>query len=287
MMGKVIGVCNQKGGTGKTTTVVNLASFFALGKKRTLLIDLDPQANTTSGVGIDRKKIEFSIYDAFSNNDNLEKSVLHTSVPYLHIIPADSSLAGAEIELAQFNNRAFYLREIIEKVKKDFDFVIIDAPPSLGLLTVNILAASDSVIIPVQCEYYALEGLSRLSETLGLISENLNPNLEIEGIVFTMADFRTRLTYRVMEEVKNHFGEKAYHTIIPRNVRLSESPSFGKPIYFYSPFSPGAKAYFNLACEVLGEKIQGVYDEKASVRKRIRSAYSKERKSTEQRIQLY
>lgn len=286
-MGKVIGVCNQKGGTGKTTTVVNLASFFALGKKRTLLIDLDPQANTTSGVGIDRKKIEFSIYDAFSNNDNLEKSVLHTSVPYLHIIPADSSLAGAEIELAQFNNRAFYLREIIEKVKKDFDFVIIDAPPSLGLLTVNILAASDSVIIPVQCEYYALEGLSRLSETLGLISENLNPNLEIEGIVFTMADFRTRLTYRVMEEVKNHFGEKAYHTIIPRNVRLSESPSFGKPIYFYSPFSPGAKAYFNLACEVLGEKIQGVYDEKASVRKRIRSAYSKERKSTEQRIQLY
>jgi chromosome partitioning protein len=287
-MGKIIGICNQKGGTGKTTTVVNLSSFLALDKQNILVIDLDPQGNTTSGLGLDRANTDCSVYEVLSNQVSPKRAIFHTKIPYLSIMPADASLAGAEIELAQAEKREYFLKKITTSLKEEFDFILIDAPPSLGVLTINILAAVDSVIIPVQCEYYALEGLSRLTHTLELIKEELNPTLEIEGIVFTMADFRTRLTFGVMDEVKKFFPDKVYRTIIPRNVRLSESPSFGKPIYFYAPFSPGSRAYYNLTCEILNKKIKGVYDEKTSIRKRIRGAYTQERTPAgDERIQLY
>ena len=200
-----------------------------------------------------------------------EKAIYHTNIRYLYTIAANASLAGAEIELVPLDDREFQLKSVIDKVRENFEFVLIDAPPSLGLLTVNVLAASDGVIIPIQCEYYALEGLSRLFQTIDLIRERLNPSLEIEGVLMTMADFRTRLTSQVIEEVKKFFKDKVYTTIIPRNIRLSEAPSFGKPIYFYEPFSTGAKAYFNLACEILKEQIKGVYDGEESIRKRVGS----------------
>ncbi len=286
-MSKIIGFCNQKGGTGKTTTIVNLATFFALAGKKTLLIDLDPQANATSGLGINPEKIEFSAYQVLIQKVFPERATLLTNIRYLYIIPADSSLAGAEIELAQLEEREFYLKKVIERIRENFEYVLIDAPPSLGILTVNILVGSRSIIIPIQCEYYALEGLSRLIQTIELVRERLNPDLEIEGVLLTMADFRTRLTFQVIEEVKNFFKDKVYKTIIPRNVRLSEAPSFGKPIYFYDPFSTGAKAYFNLACEVLKEEIKGVYDGEESIRQGSGSSDSQERDSSSQRIYLY
>jgi len=265
-MSKIIGFCNQKGGTGKTTSIVNLATFFALAKKKTLLIDLDPQGNATSGLGIEKRDLEFTAYQVLIQEVPAEKAILLTNVRYLYIIPADSSLAGAEIELAQLEEREFYLKKALERIKENFEYILIDAPPSLGLLTINILTASQGLIIPIQCEYYALEGLSRLLQTVDLVKERLNPNLEIEGVLLTMADFRTRLTFQVMEEIKRFFQDKVYQTVIPRNVRLSEAPSFGKPIYFYEPLSTGAKAYFNLACEILNQDIEGVYDGKEGIR---------------------
>ena len=294
-MGKVIGFCNQKGGTGKTTTIVNLASYFALAGKKTLVIDLDAQANATSGLGIDKDGQSFTIYEALTQNIPPEQAITHTNIRYLYLIPASSALSGAEIELVQLDNREFLLKEMIRKIRDNFEYIFIDSPPSLGILAINILAASDSVIIPIQCEYYALEGLSRLMQTLDLIRERLNPSLDIEGIVLTMADFRTRLSSQVIDEVKNFFKDKVYDSIIPRNIRLSEAPSFGKPIYFYEPYSTGARAYYNLACEVLKETIKGVYDGEEGIRQGVGSINSQERvdasqgtgTSSTERIHLY
>ena len=294
-MGKVIGFCNQKGGTGKTTTIVNLASYFALAGKKTLVIDLDAQANATSGLGIDKDSQSVTIYEALTQNIPPEQTIIHTNIRYLYLIPAGPSLSGAEIELVQLDNREFLLKEMINKVRDNFEYIFIDSPPSLGILAINILAAVDSVIIPIQCEYYALEGLSRLMQTLDLIRERLNPSLDIEGIVLTMADFRTRLSSQVIDEVKSFFKDKVFNTIIPRNIRLSEAPSFGKPIYFYEPCSSGAKAYYNLACEILKETIKGVYDGEESVRQGVGGSDTQERIDIEQgtdassteRIHLY
>ncbi len=264
-MSKVIGFCNQKGGTGKTTSILNIATFVALADKKVLIIDMDPQANATSGLGINHEKISANSYDILLNNIVPHKAILNTNIKHLYIIPATPGLAGAEIELVDTNKREYKLLENIDQIRGNFDYIFIDSPPSLGLLTLNIFTASDSIIIPIQCEYYALEGLSRLLETIRLIKESLNPGLEIEGIILTMADFRTRLTLQVIEEVRKFFPEKVYKTIIPRNVKLSEAPSFGKPVYMYDNSCLGAKAYFNLTQEILGEEIKGVYDGKESV----------------------
>jgi len=254
-MGKVIGICNQKGGTGKTTTAINLSSFLGLAGKKTLLIDMDPQGNATSGVGFNSQE-KNSIYDVIMDKANLSESIYPTRWPNLHIIPSDISLTGGEVELVNIENRELRLRDKIEAVKDDFSYIIIDAPPSLGLLTVNVLTASDSLIIPVQCEYYALEGISKLVNTIELVRERLNPSLDIEGVLLTMGDFRTRLTLQVIEEVRNFFQKKTFNIIVPRNIRLAEAPSFGKPICFYDPACVGNKAYLNLAQEVLKEKIE-------------------------------
>jgi len=255
-MGKIIGICNQKGGTGKTTTAVNLAAFLALGGEKTLVIDMDPQGNATSGLGKDlnNEKIEFTIYEALLGEDVSDK-ILSTSWENLYLIPSSLSLAGAEIELVGFEDREERLKKFLERIKEKFSFVIIDAPPSLGILTLNVLVASQSLIIPIQCEYYALEGVSKLLKTVELVRKRLNPTLEIEGVLLTMADFRTRLTLQVIEEVKRFFKEKTFNTIIPRNIKLAEAPSFGKPILFYDFQCVGAKAYLNLAQEILGRKI--------------------------------
>lgn len=254
-MGKVIGICNQKGGTGKTTTAINLSSFFGVAEKKTLLIDMDPQGNATSGVGFDSQE-KNSIYDVIIGEANLRDSIYPTQWPNLYIIPSDISLTGGEVELVNIQNREMRLRQEIQAIKDEFAYIIIDAPPSLGLLTVNVLVACDSLIIPIQCEYYALEGVSKLVNTIELVRERLNPCLDIEGVLLTMGDFRTRLTLQVIEEVRNFFQKKTFDIIVPRNIRLAEAPSFGKPICFYDPACVGNKAYLNLAQEVLKEKIE-------------------------------
>ena len=264
-MGKIVGFCNQKGGTGKTTSLVNIGSYFALAKKKTLVVDMDPQANATSGVGLDPNDVSLGSYDVLVGDVIPQKAIVSTSLRYLYVLPATAALAGAEIELISKEKREYQLREILQGIKENFDYILIDSPPSLGLLTLNVLTASDSILIPIQCEYYALEGLSRLLETIGLIKERLNPALDIEGIILTMADFRTRLTLQVIDEVKRHFPEKTFKTIIPRNIKLSESPSFGKPIYLYDKHCLGAKAYYNLTKEILKEEIKGVYDGEESI----------------------
>ncbi|MDP2923265.1 MAG: AAA family ATPase [Candidatus Omnitrophota bacterium] len=254
-MGKIIGFCNQKGGTGKTTSAINVASYLGLAGKPTLLVDMDPQGNATSGSGaaLEQKK---SVYDLIAGNVSIEETIYPTRWPQLHILPSHISLTGGEIELVNIENREMRLREELNKIKDKFSYVIIDAPPSLGLLTVNVLTAADSVIVPVQCEYYALEGVSKLLHTIELIRERMNPYLELEGVLLTMADFRTRLTLQVIEEVRKFFKEKTFNTIIPRNTRLAEAPSFGKPIHFYEPTCVGARAYLNLAEEILKAKIE-------------------------------
>lgn len=253
-MGRIIGVCNQKGGTGKTTTAINVSSFLSIANKKTLLIDMDPQGNATSGIGFDCQE-ENSIYEVLMENANIEESIYPTQWPNLSIIPSSISLTGGEIELVGIEDRELILRKELNKIRKDFSYIIIDAPPSLGLLTVNVLAASQGLIIPIQCEYYALEGVSKLSQTIELIIARLNPSLEIEGVLLTMADFRTRLTLQVVDEVRRFFKEKTFNTIIPRNIKLAEAPSFGKPIYFYDRMCVGAKAYLNLVEEILREPI--------------------------------
>jgi len=258
-VGKIVGFCNQKGGTGKTTSLVNIGSYFALAKKKTLVVDMDPQANATSGVGLDPNDVSLGSYDVLVGDVIPQKAIVSTSLRYLYVLPATAALAGAEIELISKEKREYQLREILQGIKENFDYILIDSPPSLGLLTLNVLTASDSILIPIQCEYYALEGLSRLLETIGLIKERLNPALDIEGIILTMADFRTRLTLQVIDEVKRHFPEKTFKTIIPRNIKLSESPSFGKPIYLYD------KHCYNLTKEILKEEIKGVYDGEESI----------------------
>lgn len=250
-MGRVIAIANQKGGVGKTTTAVNLSSCLALEGKKVLLVDIDPQGNATSGLGIDRRKIQSCIYNVLMEELAAQGVVVRTRVRNLDVLPATIQLAGAEVELAGMDAREFRLRKGLENIRRNYDFVYIDCPPSLGLLTVNALAAADSVMIPIQCEYYALEGLSQLMHTITLIKKRINPGLQLEGVLLTMFDGRTNLSIQVVDEVKRHFRRQMYKTIIPRNVRLSEAPSYGKPIVLYDARSRGAEVYQDLAKEVL------------------------------------
>ncbi len=250
-MGKIIGICNQKGGTGKTTTAINLASSLALAGKKVLLVDIDPQGNTTSGLGIDKNSLKASIYDSLINHIPLTDIILKTQVSNLELAASNIDLTGAEIELVSLDNREKQLRAVLEPIKFSYDFIFIDSPPSLGLLTLNSLVASDSVVIPIQCEFYALEGVTQLLKTIQLIKERLNPSLEVEGVLLTMADFRTNLTSEVINEIRVFFKERVYQTVIPRNIRLSEAPSFGKPVVLYDKHSIGARRYEELAQEIL------------------------------------
>ena len=254
-MANIIALCNQKGGTGKTTTAINISVALSLAGKKILLVDLDPQANSTSGIGVDKSKITQGVYNALIEDVPVKDLLLPVLSCKMSILPASSDLAGAEIELVSFIGREYRLKKSLESSKTVFDFIIIDCPPSLGLLTINALTAANSVMIPVQCEYYALEGLTQLMGTVELVRNNLNSSLEVEGVLLTMADYRTKLTQEVIAEVRNYFKEKAYRTVIPRNVRLSEAPSFGQPIFAYDKDSIGAKKYWELACEMLGEEL--------------------------------
>lgn len=256
-MGKVIAICNQKGGVGKTTTAINLSYFLAQRGKKILLIDLDPQANATSGLGIDKSKLSKTVYDALINNIQLSDIIQTPFLPEFQLVPSGINLTGAEIELISLMNREYRLKNAIKNISDNFDFIFIDSPPSLGLLTVNALTASNAVLIPIQCEYFALEGLSQLLNTINLVKENLNQELAIEGVLLTMADYRTNLTYEVIEETKKFFKEKLFKSIIPRSVKLSEAPGFGKPIYLYDKHSIGARMYESLAKELLGEFLEG------------------------------
>lgn len=246
---RVVALANQKGGVGKSTTAINLAAGLAYQGERTLLVDLDPQGNASSGVGIDRGAIEISIYDVLLKSIDLQDAVEPTSVRDLYVVPATIDLAGAEIELVSVFSREQRLRNALEPLRDDFDFVIIDCPPSLGLLTVNAMAAADELLIPIQCEYYALEGLSQLLSNVEMVRGNLNRELELGGVVLTMYDGRTNLSKDVADQVKTHFGEKAYRTVIPRSVRLSEAPSYGEPIETFDPMSRGGIAYRQLTRE--------------------------------------
>ena len=250
-MGKTIAIANQKGGVGKTTTAINLAASLAVLEYKTLLIDADPQANATSGVGIDPKSVETSIYECIIDNVDPGTVITETETPNLFLIPAHIDLVGAEIEMINLPNREQKMKAALAETKEKFDFIIIDCSPSLGLVTVNSLTAADSVIIPVQCEYFALEGLGKLLNTIKIVQTRLNPNLEIEGILLTMFDTRLRLSKQVVEEVKMHFQDLVFNTIINRNTRLSEAPSFGKTIVMYDANSTGAINYLNLAREIL------------------------------------
>lgn len=250
-LGKIVAVTNQKGGVGKTTTAINLSACIAMQGFRVLLVDMDPQGNATSGLGVNRRRLKYCVYDLLINGLGLEKVVTRTRIDRLDLIPATIQLAGAEVEMATRERREYLLRESLEKVRQYYDYILIDCPPSLGLLTVNALTASNSVLIPLQCEYYALEGLTQLMETINLIKRGLNQSLSIEGIVFTMFDGRTNLSIQVVDEVKKHFKKYVYKTIIPRNVRLSEAPSHGKPIVTYDAKSRGAEVYKELSVEVL------------------------------------
>lgn len=250
-MGRVIAVANQKGGVGKTTTSVNLSACLAEAGKRVLLIDIDPQGNATSGLGIDRRAVKSSVYDLLLEDMSPVEAMVATSVKGLYVVPATMDLAGAEIELVPRISRENRLKRALDPVKDQFDFILMDCPPSLGLLTINALTAADSILIPIQCEYYALEGLSQLMDTFKLVREALNTRLEVEGVVLTMFDGRTNLSIQVVEDVKRFFRGKVYRTIITRNVRLSEAPSHGLPITAYDPKSKGAEAYTELAREVI------------------------------------
>lgn len=250
-MARIISIANQKGGVGKTTTAVNLSASLAVAEKKILLIDIDPQGNATSGLGVSREEVSKSIYHALIDEIPSKDLIRDTEIDFLKIIPSNLDLIGAEIELVPFSNREMRLKNALQEVKGEFDFLIIDCPPSLGLITVNSLTASDSVIIPLQCEYYPMEGLSQLLKTIQLIKKNLNPFLKIEGILLTMFDKRNNISHQVTEEVRKHFGTLVFTTVIPRNVRLSECPSFGKPIILYDADSRGAESYLDLAKEVL------------------------------------
>lgn len=253
-MVKVIAIANQKGGVGKTTTAVNLSACLAELGKRVLLIDIDPQGNSTSGLGFHKGSIKRCIYDALVNDTSIESIIVQTQIPNLKLLPATIQLAGAEIELVSMMSREGKLKRALDKAKFAFDYVLIDCPPSLGLLTINSLTAANSVLVPIQCEFYALEGLTQLMNTVSLVQKNLNPILTLEGVVLTMFDARTNLSIQVVDEVKNHFRHKVYQTIIPRNVRLSEAPSHGQPVIKYDPKSKGTEVYFDLAREVIGDE---------------------------------
>lgn len=250
-MGKIISVANQKGGVGKTTTAINIACSLAVLDYKTLLVDCDPQANATTGNGIDLRNVQLSVYDCLVNEVAVQKVVLPTEVPNLYILPSHLDLVGAEIELINQAERENKLSHVLKEVQSTYDYIIIDCSPSLGLITINALTASDSVIIPVQCEYFALEGLGKLLNTINIVQANLNPSLTIEGILMTMYDGRLRLSNQVVEEVKNHFEDTVFRTIIHRNTRLGEAPSLGKPVLLYDADSTGAMNYLNLAREIL------------------------------------
>ena len=249
-MGKVISIANQKGGVGKTTTSVNISTILAKNGKKVLMIDTDPQGNATSGLGID-KNVNFSIYDVIINDVEIDNTIQQTMVKNLEVCPSNINLAGAEVELVSMEDREYKLKEKIDSQKDKYDYIIIDCPPSLGLITLNAFTASDSVLIPVQCEYYALEGLGQLLNTIQLVQEHLNENLQIEGALLTMFDARTNLSNQVVREVNKYFENKVYKTVIPRNVKLSEAPSYGMPISIYDPRSKGAKSYDKFVKEFL------------------------------------
>lgn len=251
-MGKSIAIANQKGGVGKTTTAVNLASCLALKGKKILLVDIDAQGNSCSGLGISKETEESSIYEILIEGLEIHKTVKEVE-PNFHLVPVNVNLAGAQIEILEMEDREFRLKKAIEGIKGNYDFVIIDCPPSLDIMTLNALVAADSVLIPLQCEYYALEGLAQLLKTISLVQKRLNPALNIEGVVLTMFDSRTNLSTQVMEEAISYFKEKVYKTIIPRNIKLSEAPSYGQPITVYDPSSIGAKSYMKLAEEVISK----------------------------------
>ena len=249
-MGKVVSIANQKGGVGKTTTSVNLSTILAKKGKKVLLLDTDPQGNASSGLGVD-KDVEESIYDILVNDTEVQEVVKKTNIKNLWICPSNINLAGAEVELVSFMSREYRLKEKLDLVKDQYDFIIIDCPPSLGLITLNAFTASDSVLIPVQCEYYALEGLGQLINTINLVKKHLNKNIEIEGALLTMYDVRTNLSNQVVKEVKKYFNDRVYKNVIPRNVKLSEAPSYGMPISEYDPKSKGAKSYEKVVREFL------------------------------------
>jgi chromosome partitioning protein len=250
-VGQTVACANQKGGVGKTTTVVNLAAYLALAGERVLIVDLDPQGNSTSGLGLERAEFERSIYDAVMEGAGLAELPRGTAIPGLSLVPSSIALAGAEVELAPLEQRERRLARLLAPVTEGYDYIFIDCPPSLGLLTVNGLTAADSVLIPIQCEYYALEGLTQLISTVQLVREHLNPALDVKGIILTMYDARTNLSAEVANDVRAHLSDSVFTTVVPRNVRLSEAPSFGKPIALYRPDSKGAEAYRALAIEFL------------------------------------
>lgn len=253
-MAKVIAIFNQKGGVGKTTTTINLATCLAMRDRKVCMIDMDPQGNTTSGMGIDKKSLNTDVYECLMGDARMKDAIIHTGWKRLDLVPASTDLAGAEIEIVNLHGRELMLRKAMREIRNNYEYIFIDCPPSLGLLTINSLVAADSVLIPIQCEFYALEGVSQLMGTYELVRKNMNPDLDIQGVVLSMFDGRTNLSVQVVQEVKRYFGNKVYCSVIPRNVRLAEAPSYGQPIAVYDPKSKGTEAYFKLADEFIGKE---------------------------------